>query len=217
MTRAVTSSWCCKRTRLRLRRQLELTTQVMVQARLRLRGTTTIPDRLVSVFDPEARPIRRGKLSVKTEFGYKALLTETEDRVITHYAVHMRNPEDGGLLPAAMAGHAQAIPRTPDVVATDRGFGTKDNEELLRTAGVKRISLPYKGRPGAARAAHERQRWFRRQQRWRSGQEATISLGSRKYEWRHSRLRGRDGADMWIGFGILTYNLDRIVMIRATR
>jgi hypothetical protein len=39
-----------------------------------------------------------------------------------------------GLLPAAMAGHAQAIPRTPDVVATDRGFGTKNNEELLRTA-----------------------------------------------------------------------------------
>jgi len=26
-------------------------------------------------------------LSAKTEFGYKALLTETEDRVITHYEV----------------------------------------------------------------------------------------------------------------------------------
>ena len=206
-----------QRTRLRLRRQLQVTARVMAQACLRIRGITTIPDRLVSIFDPEARPIRRGKLSAKTEFGYKALLTETEDRVITHYEVHIRNPEDGGLLPAAMTGHAQAIPRTPDVVATDRGFGTKNNEELLRTAGVKRISLPYKGRSGAVRAAHERQRWFRRQQRWRSGQEATISLGSRKYEWRRSRLRGRDGADTWMGFGILTYNLDRMVTIRAMR
>jgi IS5 family transposase len=206
-----------QRTRVRLRRQLQLTTHVMAQARLRLRGTTTIPDRLVSIFDPEARPIRRGKLSAKTEFGYKALLTETEDRVITHYEVHAGAPEDGGLLPAAMAGHAHAIPRTPAVVATDRGFGTKDNEKLLRTAGVKRISLPYKGRLSAERTAHERQRWFRRQQRWRSGQEATISLGSRKYEWRHSRLRGRAGADTWIGFGILTYNLDRLVVVGATR
>jgi IS5 family transposase len=203
--------------RLRLRRQLKLTAQVMTQARTRIRGTTTIPDRVVSVFDPEARPIRRGKLSMKTEFGYKALLTETEDRVITHYAVHVGNPEDGGLLASALAGHTQTVPRTPDVVATDRGFGTKDNEALLREAGVKRISLPYKGRPGASRVAHERQRWFRRQQRWRSGQEATISLGSRKYEWRHSRLWGRDGADMWVGFGILTYNLDRMVVIGATR
>ncbi len=129
----------------------------------------------------------------------------------------MGNPEDGGLLGSAVAGHTQTVPRTPQVVATDRGFGTKDNEELLRNAGVKRISLPFKGRPGAARAAHERQRWFRRYQRWRNGQEATISLGSRKYEWRHSHLRGRDGADTWIGFGILTYNLDRMVVIGATR
>ena len=206
-----------QRTRLRLRRQLQLTARVMTQARLRIRGMTTIPDRLVSVFDPEARPIRRGKVSMKTEFGYKALLTETEDRVITHYEVHQGNPEDGSLLPAAMEGHTQTVPRTPKVVATDRGFGSKDNEALLHNAGVKQVSLPYKGRPGAARAAYERQRWFRRQQRWRSGQEATISLGSRKYEWRHSRLRGRDGADMWIGFGILTYNLDRMVTIGATR
>jgi hypothetical protein len=32
-------------------------------------------------------------LSAKTEFGYKALLTETEDRLITHFEVRMRNPE----------------------------------------------------------------------------------------------------------------------------
>src|SRR5579863_4945578 len=150
-----------QRSRVRLRRQLQLTTRIMAQARLRIRGETKIPDRIVSLFDPEARPIRRGKLSVKTEFGYKALLTETEDRVITHYEVHAGNPEDGGLLPAALAGHVQTVSRTPDVVATDRGFGSKDNEELLRKAGVKRISLPYKGRLGAERAAHERQRWFR--------------------------------------------------------
>jgi len=206
-----------QRTRLQLRRQLQLMAQVMAQTAIRIRGTTTIPDRLVSVFDPEARPIRRGKLSMKTEFGYKALLTETEDRVITHYEVHRRNPEDSGLLPSALAGHAQTIPRTLQVVATDRGFGSKDNEALLHKAGVKQVSLPYKGRRGAARAAYERQRWFRRQQRWRSGQEATISLGSRKYAWRHSRLRGRDGADLWIGFGILTYNLDRMVAIGAAR
>ncbi len=206
-----------QRTRGRLRRQLQLTAQVMAQTRIRLQGTTTIPDRIVSVFDPEARPIRRGKLSMKTEFGFKALLTETEDRVITHYEVHMGNPVDNGLLASALAGHTQTVPRTPRVVATDRGFGSKDNEALLRDAGVKQISLPYKGRPGAARAAYERQRWFRRQQRWRSGQEATISLGSRKYEWRHSRLRGRDGADTWIGLGILTHNLDRLVAIGAMR
>ena len=212
-----TTTTLVQRTRQQLRRQLRVTMQIMGQARLRLRGTTSIPDRLVSVFDTDARPIRRGKLSMKTEFGYKALLTETEERVITHYETYIGNPEDSGLLPAAVAGHQQSEPRTPRAVATDRGFGTKANETLLRAVGIKQISLPYKGRLSAERVAHERQRWFRRQQRWRSGQEATISLGSRKYEWRHSRLRGGGGADTWLGFGILTYNLDRIVMLGATR
>jgi IS5 family transposase len=54
-----------KRTRGRLRRQLALTAQVITQTQTRLKGTTTILDRIVSVFDREARPIRRGKLSAK--------------------------------------------------------------------------------------------------------------------------------------------------------
>jgi hypothetical protein len=74
-----------------------------------------------------------------------------------------------------MAGHL------PRVIATDRGFGSAANETLLKTCGVPQISLPYKGRLGEQRRTYERQRWFRRLQPWRSGQEATVSLGSRKY------------------------------------
>ncbi len=53
-----------------LHRMLQLTAQVIAQTTQRLQWIMVIPDRLVSVFDPEARPIRRGKLSAKTEFGY---------------------------------------------------------------------------------------------------------------------------------------------------
>lgn len=202
--------------RTRLHTMVQRTTQVMVQTEQRLQGVLAIPDRLVSLFDPEARPIRRGKLSAKTEFGYKALLTESEERLITHYEVHVGNPGDGGLLPAAFERHVEAVGRRPRAVATDRGFGSKANEDFLREREVPRISLPYRGRPRAARRAHEHQRWFRRLQRWRAGQEATISLGSRKYAWRQSRLRGREGADLWLGFGVLASNLVRLVVLSGT-
>lgn len=205
-----------QRMRTRLSRMLYLTAQVMAQTEQRLQGMTSIPDRLVSVFDPEARPIRRGKLSAKTEFGYKALITETEERLITHYKVHVGNPGDSDLLPAAFEEHVHVVGRVPRVVATDRGFGSQANEGLLGDRGVQRISLPYRGRLSAPRRTYERQRWFRRQQRWRVGQEATISLGSRKYAWRQSRLRGRDGADLWFGLGVLVANLGRLVALSAT-
>jgi len=197
----------------RLQHTLHLTARVMAQTAQRLQGITTIPDRVVSLFDPEARPIRRGKLSAKTEFGYKALLTETEERLITHYEVYRGNPGDGALLPVAFAEHVQAVDTVPRAVATDRGFGSKANEAMLAGHGVRRISLPYAGRLSAPRRAHEHQRWFQRLQDWRAGVEATISLGSRKYEWRRSRLRGQAGAAIWLGFGILAYNLGRLVTL----
>ncbi len=204
-----------RRKRAQLHRTLQLTAHVMAQTQQRLQGITSIPDRLVSLFDPEARPIRRGKLSAKTEFGYKALLAESEQRLITHYEVHIGNPGDCNLLTVAFEGHVQVVGRAPRTVATDRGFSSKANEALLVARGVQRISLPYRGHLSMQRRVYEHQRWFLRQQHWRAGQEATISLGSRKYEWRQSRLRGRDGAALWLGWGILTYNLGRLVTIEA--
>jgi transposase, IS5 family len=127
----------------RLHAMVQRTMQAIAQPEQRLAGVLSIPDRLVSVFDPEVRPIRRGKLSAKTEFGYKALLTETEERLITHYEVHMGNPGDGGLLPAAFQRHVEVVGRAPRAVAADRAFGSKPNEDFLRTHGVQRISLPY--------------------------------------------------------------------------
>jgi transposase, IS5 family len=49
------------------------TAQVVAQARTRLAGQT--PDgatRLVSLHDPDARPIRKGRIDRPVEFGYKA-------------------------------------------------------------------------------------------------------------------------------------------------
>lgn len=122
----------------------------------------------------------------------------------------------GALLPSAFAQHVRTIGRVPRAAATDRGFGSKRNEGLLVDAGVQRISLPYTGRVGPARRRYEGQGWFRRLQRWRAGQEATISLGSRKYAWRQSRLRGRDGTDIWLGLGVLTANLQRLVILEGS-
>ncbi|GEM_PF-6144339 len=52
-------------------------------------GNRNIPDRVVSLFDTEARPIKKGKLRTSTEFGYKLFLQETEERVITGYELHL--------------------------------------------------------------------------------------------------------------------------------
>jgi transposase, IS5 family len=79
------------RMRGRLRRALdelaitiERTTRIIAQARIRLAGQT--PDgatRLVSLHDPDARPIRKGRIDRPVEFGYKAQVADNDDGVIS--------------------------------------------------------------------------------------------------------------------------------------
>jgi IS5 family transposase len=61
----------------RLERELEAAEQVLAQTDLRLAGQRTIPDRRVSLVDPDARPIRMGSPARPTEFGYEARVADT--------------------------------------------------------------------------------------------------------------------------------------------
>jgi IS5 family transposase len=69
------------------------TGQVIAQTRTRLTGGT--PDgatRLVSLHDPDARPILKGRLGKPVEFGYKAQVADNPDGVVLDYQVELGNP-----------------------------------------------------------------------------------------------------------------------------
>jgi IS5 family transposase len=76
--------------------------------------------------------------------------------------------------------------------------------------GVRRVVLPAQGRRSPTRRAHERQRWFRRGQRWRTGCEGRISVVKRRHGLRRSRYRGADGIHRWVGLGVIADNLINI-------
>jgi transposase, IS5 family len=91
---------------------LHRTTTVITQTRTRLAGATPpAATRLVSLHDPDARPIVKGRLGKRVEFGFKGEVTDNTDGVIVDYGVHQGNPPDATLLtPAidritAQAGH----------------------------------------------------------------------------------------------------------------
>jgi len=170
-----------------------------------------IKERIVSLVDEDARPIRRGKRN--TEFGYKAILTETEERIIVDYNVMCGNPNDDSLLEDTLIRSKEKLGRVPRSLATDRGFGSSTNECMCAKLGIKRISIPRKGKLSKRRRNYQKQSWFRRLQRFRAGGEATISLLKRKYGLRRTRLRGHSGAKIWVGWSVLTHNLRRLSVL----
>ncbi len=80
------------------------TERVVAQTRSRLAGV--MPDsssRLVSLHDPDARPIRKGRLGKPVEFGYKAQIVDNADGVILDHNVELGNPPDTAQLAPAIA------------------------------------------------------------------------------------------------------------------
>jgi transposase, IS5 family len=191
------------------------TQRLLGQTDQRLSGNRVIPDRLVSLSDPDARPIRKGKPRAPTEFGYSLLLAEDERGFIADHQLQRGNPPDAPQLVPAVERVAAVTGRPPGTVVGDRGFGTAANDRVLAERGVKRIGLQRKGRLSAARAALERTRAFRRLRNWRVGIEARISHLKRGFGLRRTRLRRLPGARIWVGLGIFAYNLQRMTVVAA--
>jgi transposase, IS5 family len=190
-----------------------LTRKLVVQAREVVAGNRVIPDRIVSFFDPDARPIKKGKLGKTAEFGYKVRIDETESGFVTGYAVYTGNPSDDDLLLPAVQQHIERFGAAPHAVATDRGFASLTNEKLVGALGVTRVSMPTRGKKSKKRAEHEKQPWFQDLQRYRAAGEAKISLLKRKYGLSRSRYRGFAGSKTWVGFGIWVHNLRKAAQL----
>jgi IS5 family transposase len=189
--------------------------RLLWQTDQRLAGNRVIPDRLVSLADPDARPIRKGKPQHPTQFGYTLLLAEDERGFIADHQLQQGNPPDGPQLVPAVERVAKRTGRVAATVVGDRGFGTAANDRALTELGVGRIGLQRKGTVSAARAQLERTRAFRRLRNWRVGIEARISHLKRSFGLRRTRLRRLPGAKTWVGLGVFAYNLQRMTVVAA--
>ena len=93
------------------------------------------------------------------------------------------------------------------MATADAAFGSAANEQAASAREIKHVALPRRGRLSAARRAHQKQRWFRRALRWRTGCEGRISALKRRHGLTRSRYRGVRGMERWVGLGVIANNL----------
>ena len=187
--------------------------RVTRQIEQRSRGER-ITDRLVSLADPDARPIRKGKLGRPNEFGYVAQIAEV--------TANTRRGARGYVLPASTApgnaaentllvdtvGELERLAKPPREVALDGGFGHRRSAEQLAPIAPARIYVSGRREPGSRRTR-------KRLARYRTGAEGRISHLKRRYGLARSRLKGHRGQQVWTGWAILAYNLDTLALHTA--
>jgi transposase, IS5 family len=182
--------------------------QVIRQTKARIfDGDTRSEGKIVSVFEPTAEVIRKGKASKPTEFGKLVKLQEAENQIVIDYQVYQQRPSDTELLIPAIDAHEAKLGRVPRLVAADGGFYSAKNEAAAKAKGVKRICIPNHASKSAERRREQKKRWFRDGQRWRTGCEGRISVSKRRHGLNRCRYRGEHGMKRWVGLGVIADNL----------
>jgi IS5 family transposase len=200
--------------KLRAARELEVLAdrcqRVASQIEQRLAGEK-ITNRIVSIADPDARPIRKGKLGKPNEFGYVAQIAEVTAntrRGARGYVLPapsaMGNAGENTLL-AATAAELERLGLRPQEVALDGAFGPIMSQDQLARIGPQRVFVAGRSAPGSRRTR-------KRLARYRTGAEGRISHLKRGYGLRRSRLKGHAGQKIWTGWAILAYNLDTLAV-----
>jgi IS5 family transposase len=175
-----------------MRRTIELGRRVIAQTKLRVfKGITDSATKIVSIFEPQTRILRRGKVHKPTEFGHMVKVQEAEGGIVTDIAVVTEH--DSKLLVPSVQHHKRVFGRVPRVVATDRGFFSLDNVRDVATMGVRCVAVPKHGHRSPDWIALERKRSFRRARAWRAGGEARIARLKHTFGMHRTRYRGSGG------------------------
>jgi IS5 family transposase len=184
--------------------------KVARQIKQRVKGEP-ITDRIVSLADPDARPIRKGKLGKPNEFGYVTQLAEVTENtkrgargLILPASTQVGNPAENTLLPATVA-ELERLGIRPREVALDGGFQPGPTNHALEPLEPDRVFI-------AGRQQPEPRRTRRRLARYRTGAEGRISHLKRRYGMDRSRLKGHDGQQIWTEWAILAYNADTLAV-----
>ena len=184
--------------------------KVASQIKQRVAGEA-ITDRLVSLSDPDARPIRKGKIGKPNEFGYVTQICEVTENtrrgargLIVPSATAIGNPGEDTLLPNTVAELGR-LGISPREVALDGGFNVGPTRETLEDLAPERVFISGRHQPVSKRTQ-------RRMQRYRTGAEGRISHLKRGYGLDRSRLKGNEGQQIWTGWAILAYNADTLAI-----
>jgi len=182
--------------------------KVCRQIRQRIAGEK-IGDRLVSFADPDARPIRKGKLGNPTEFGYVVQIAELCENtrrgargLILPAPSQIGSPNEADLLPQT-ARQIDALNLRPRDLALDGGFAPGPVDEHL--PGPDRVFI-------AGRQSAGSKRTNRRLAKFRVGAEGRISHLKRRYGLDRSRLKGHSGQQTWTAWAVVAYDLDTLAV-----
>jgi len=174
----------------------------------------SVHDRIVSLWRPYARPIKRGKETADTEFGPKVTISMVDgDARVERFSWDNYN-ETGTLAPAVERFRARTG-RYPERVLADRIFRTRENLAYCKMRGI-RMSGPALGRPPTDKALYREQCLLERAESGeRNAVEGEFGVAKRRYSLDRIMMRLKENCETQVQLTFLSMNIWRRVRCKA--
>jgi IS5 family transposase len=166
-----------------------------------------ISDRIVSIHQPQVRPIVRGKSTAMVEFGAKISVSLVNGFTKPHQ-ISWDAYNEGGDLKSQVENYKDQYGFYPAVVIADKIYGTKENREYLKTKGIK-FSGKKLGRPklNTDETDKKEEKELKQYNKERNQVEGKFGEGKRRYGLDRIRARKSDTSESWISAIFFVMNI----------
>ena len=173
------------------------------QTREKLAGQVHIENRIVSLDELDARPIKKGKSHPVCEFGVTNQMTFNRQGFMITLELFIGQPNDKTLYPGTLDTYRQRMKDDPPVCVTDGGFRSKQNftaSEVIETAFFGKSEDVPADKQAFCKSA-------------RSATEGFIALSKSLMGFKKSRYRGLEGDRIWSLLCQTAYNLLKFLQL----
>ena len=159
--------------------------------------------RIVSLHQPHVRPIVRGKMGRKVEFGAKLGLSLAEgylaNEVLSWDAYY-----EGDDLPAQVNAYHALYGHYPELLQVDKAYRNDFTRQWCKERGIRMTDIP-RGRPAQKTAAQKRKQ--RDEYAQRNQIEGRIGQAKQALSLNQIKARLKETSEAWIGATLFTLNL----------
>lgn len=179
--------------------------------------TKRCDDRIVSIHQPQVRPIVRGKVNKSVEFGAKLNVSLTENGLASVDHIGWDAYHEGTDLESQVENYKTIHGHYPEVVLADPIYGTRDNRRYLKSHNIRYAGKPL-GRPKKQTAANKEQlrnekKRRREEYRQRIPIEGKFGQGKNGYRLNYIRAKTAKTSEAWIRSIFLVMNL--LVLVKV--
>ena len=173
------------------------------QTRQKLRGQQHIENRLVSLDELDARPIKKGKAFPQCELGTTHQISFNRQGFMVTSEVFLGQPNDKTLYLSTLEKYEKKMKGQPEGTVTDKGFRSKENIQQARKLEYACF--------GKVQDVPEELREFCKSAR--SATEGFIAVAKHLRGLGKSLYRGIAGDRCWTALGQNAYNLKKFYLL----